>query len=122
VQESGFFKEVIILHSITVKVNKVIDGDTFRGDAETHIHGLELVMLDQCYRLIGIDAPELSGEERTKGLESKEFLENWIEGKEVQVSAERKDKYGRWLATVFYEGYNINDELVKRGYAIRREY
>ena len=65
-------------------------------------------------RLFGIDAPEIS---QDYGYESKVALMNMIKGKNIEVENREKDKYGRLLGIIYHEGKNINEEMVKQGYA-----
>jgi endonuclease YncB( thermonuclease family) len=69
----------------TVKVSRVIDGDTFVTSS-----GLRV-------RIAGYDAPELG---EVGGYEAKQCLDNNIGGKNVRISLQGRDYYGRQLATV----------------------
>ena len=102
---------------------KVIDGDTIHID--THK-----------IRLESIDAPEIK--QRCKkpfikisfltdlslskdylcGVVSKKKLINKIDNKEINCKISTKDKYNRYLATCFKGKENINQWLVKNGYAV----
>ncbi|MCL2157326.1 MAG: thermonuclease family protein [Methanobrevibacter sp.] len=68
-------------------------------------------------RLVGIDTPERGDpgyEEATN------YVKNKCLGKTVYLdidNAEPKDKYGRTLAIVYVDEININQELLKLGYA-----
>jgi micrococcal nuclease len=104
-----------------INVVRVIDGDTIEGEFFKKILEVE-VRFKVHFRFFGIDAPEKTGETKPLGLASMEYLKQRIEGKKVKVKVLDKDKYGRWLAYVFFEGVNINDELVEKGYAIYRTY
>ena len=76
-------------------------------------------MRNQKIRLNGIDTPEIRGEERKAGLVASSRLRLLIEGKDV-VMVSHKDKtgkYGRWLATVYLDGVNVNQLLVDEGLA-----
>lgn len=102
------------------EVERVIDGDTIVVDLYL---GLDVVLDDQVLRLYGIDAWEVRGEEREKGLLAKEFLitalGSWQVVIEVRPEWGRngRGKYGRWLAVVFVEGMNVNDLMVSQGHA-----
>lgn len=105
-----------------ITATRVIDGDTIEGEFFKKILEVE-VRFTTHFRLFGIDAPEKNrAESKEAGLASMEYLKQRIEGKKVKVKLLGKDKYGRWLAYVFFEGVNINDELVSNGYAIYRDY
>ena len=59
-------------------------------------------------RLTCIDAPETN---QPYGLESKEYLMKLINGKEIEVVRESKDRYGRTLAWLVVEGDTINYKI-----------
>jgi len=104
-----------------ITVDRVIDGDTIEGSFYKKILDVE-VNFTVHFRFMGIDAPEKKGATLEAGLASMNYLKGRIEGKKIKVKLHGKDKYGRWLATVFFEGVNINDELVSLGFAIYRTY
>ncbi|MDR2967323.1 MAG: thermonuclease family protein [Methanobacteriaceae archaeon] len=85
--------------------DNVVDGDT-----------IDVVGVGRV-RLVGIDTPE-------RGQPGYEEATNYVKskclGKTVYLdidNAEPKDKYGRTLAIVYVDGININQELLKLGYA-----
>ncbi|EIR8269091.1 thermonuclease family protein [Campylobacter upsaliensis] len=99
---------------LTGKVSRVIDGDTIELLAKTskenpynHIAKLKI-------RLYGIDAPELK---QAYGKEAKEYLSALVLKQEVSLIIENKDKYDRFVGTLFLKGQDINKEMVKNGYA-----
>ena len=112
------------LYLYKVKINSVYDGDTVRADVDL---GFNTVLKDKRIRLLGIDAPELRGGERERGLETRDYLRSLISNKEVYMVTEKdkSGKYGRYLGTLFLIesdgslGLNINETLVKEGYAKR---
>lgn len=108
------FKEQNLEKELTGKVSKVIDGDTIELLAKTskenpynHITKLKI-------RLYGIDAPELK---QAYGKEAKEYLSALVLKQEVSLIIENKDKYNRFVGTLFLKGQDINKEMVKNGYA-----
>ncbi|EAH5218208.1 thermonuclease family protein [Campylobacter upsaliensis] len=108
------FKEQNLEKELTGKVSRVIDGDTIELLAKTsktnpynHIAKLKI-------RLYGIDAPELK---QAYGKEAKEFLSALVLKQEVSLIIENKDKYDRFVGTLFLKGQDINKEMVKNGYA-----
>ncbi|EAJ1461816.1 thermonuclease family protein [Campylobacter upsaliensis] len=108
------FKEQNLEKELTGKVSKVIDGDTIELLAKTsktnpynHIAKLKI-------RLYGIDAPELK---QAYGKEAKEYLSALVLKQEVGLIIENKDKYDRFVGTLFLKGQDINKEMVKNGYA-----
>jgi micrococcal nuclease len=90
-------------------VTKVIDGDTVVVEGGDHV------------RLLGMDADE-------KGYPCYDAarlrLEELVLSKTVKLEsdAQDKDQYGRLLRYIFYNGENINKQLVAEGLAVARFY
>jgi micrococcal nuclease len=88
------------------KVTRVIDGDTFEIETGEKV------------RLIGINAPEISD---IFGVESKEYLIQLIEGKDVDLQddnlSNKTDRYNRLLKYVILNGEDINNKLIINGFA-----
>ncbi len=92
--------------SFTAKVVAVKDGDTievlYQGKTQT-------------IRLLDIDCPE---RRQDFGEKAKQFTANLCFGKLVSViPADKPDRYQRMLATVFVGKLNLNEELVRAGFA-----
>jgi len=100
-------------YTYKAKVVKVYDGDTITVDIDL---GLDVWIHDQKIRLYGIDTPEVRGAEKVKGLLVRDHLRKMIMGKEIilETFKDKKGKYGRWLGTVWFQGVNINEHLVKQ--------
>jgi len=100
---------------------EVIDGDTIR----CHINlGFHISTFDT-FRLYRINAPESRTrnlQEKVFGLATKAYLKNLIEGEVITIETHKAEKYGRWLAEVYFEGKNVNDLLVKEGLAEYKDY
>jgi len=70
---------------------------------------------NQHIRLYGIDAWEMKGEEKPKGLLMKEYLAKRLEEGEVEIETRPewgkagKGKYGRWLGVVYVEGEIVGE-------------
>lgn len=111
-------------HIYPVHVERVIDGDTI---VVSLYLGLDIILAEQYVRLYGIDAWEIRGEEKEKGVVAKEYLEKRLEDAAVEIEIREewgkrgKDKYGRWLGVVYANRVNINEELVEKGYAKKYE-
>ncbi|HGY55743.1 MAG TPA: nuclease [Caldithrix abyssi] len=108
------------------QIISVYDGDTCTADIDL---GMGIWNRGEKLRLARINAPELRGEERPAGLQSRDFLRSLIDGKEVfvQTIKDRKGKYGRYLAEIWLEDssdnwINVNDRLVSEGFAEYKEY
>jgi endonuclease YncB( thermonuclease family) len=91
------------------RLTKHTDGDTF------YLSGIGKV------RLIGIDTPEVYGEQECFGREASGFVEQTVPlGARVRyrLGVEERDRYGRALAFVWLEdGRFLNRMLVARGFA-----
>lgn len=72
-------------------------------------------------RLFGIDTPELRTKntaEKEAGYKAKDYLCGLILGKKVNiVFAEKEEKFGRLLGTIYLKGKNINQMMVTAGHA-----
>jgi len=79
-------------------------------------------------RLYGINAPEVRGPERERGLASRDWLMKKIDDAEhimieTRPSTERtQGKFGRWLVTVWADGVNLNESMVGAELAERADY
>jgi len=88
------------------KVVAVTDGDTIKV---MHQGRAERV------RLAGVDCPE---KHQAFGKKAKQFTADLAMGQEVNVIAQKKDRYGRTLGYVILpDGRNLNRELVQAGLA-----
>lgn len=111
------------MYTYKATVNSIYDGDTIRVDIDL---GFGIIFRDQSLRLLGIDTPEVRGEERLQGLLSRSFVEKRIPvGSVIKIvtQRDRKEKFGRYLATVYYgeESKNLNEELLNSGMASKYE-
>ena len=102
---------------------KIIDGDT------VHINNYK-------FRLEGIDAPEMKQQCKKEFLKissiigfsfykdyscgkvSKAKLKAKINGSKIRCTSTSKDKYKRYIATCFKGETNLNQWMVRNGYAI----
>jgi micrococcal nuclease len=108
-------------YTYTAFVTKVYDGDTVTLDIDL---GLNVLHTGEKCRLYRINTPEVRGEEKPQGIQSRDYLRGLILGKEVLIKTvkDRKGKYGRYLVEIWYKGKNVNDLLVSEGYAAYKEY
>ena len=111
------------LYHYNATVSRVDDGDTID------------VVLDLCFditlkgriRFHGMNAPESrtrDPEEKILGLESKLYVEKWVEGHDqkviIQTSLDKRGKFGRILGRILCpddECDCLNDDMIKYGYA-----
>jgi endonuclease YncB( thermonuclease family) len=87
-----------------IYVTRIIDGDTFElSDSRT-------------VRLIGVDTPETGMPYYDDAIA---FAESLLTGKSVTLEFDRtdRDKYGRYLAYVYFDTNFVNRMLVDRGLA-----
>lgn len=87
------------------KVIAVLDGDTvlvLRGTQKVKV------------RMVDIDAPE---RQQPYGRRSRRALCEMVCRREVQLETRAVDQYGRLLATLYVDGINVNQEMVRQGYA-----
>lgn len=103
----------------------VYDGDTIYVNIDL---GLSTWIHNEKLRLARINAPEIKGKDRSKGLRSKDFLEKFLLNKRViiQTIKDRKEKYGRYLAEIWFEEngkfINVNDLMVEKKLAAYKKY
>ena len=103
-------------------VVKIVDADTMDVDLDV---GFECTMRKRL-RLVGIDAWEVRGTEREKGLAAKACVERMI-GQAIQIyvqtQMDAKGKYGRVLAVVWLLmddtlPINLNQFLLTQNHAV----
>ncbi len=102
-------------------ITEVYDGDTVTADIDLGFHTWRR---DEKLRLYEINAPEMRGNEKQKGIVSRDALRKRILGRQVTICTikDKRGKYGRYLAKIFIGGESINDWLVKNGFANYRVY
>jgi micrococcal nuclease len=89
----------------------VVDGDT----ADLVIDVGFRMTTEQRVRLLGINTPE-RGHEGYQA--AKDYLKERILDKLMIVQTRKSDAFGRYLATVYVDGQNINEELLSLGLAV----
>lgn len=107
------------LYYYRAEVVRVIDGDTVVMNVDMGFHNY---LMMQKYRLLGIDAPEIRGDEKEKGLVSKKALEDRLRSSDqLIVHTIKTDSFGRYLALIFADGENISVWMIKNDYAVPYE-
>jgi micrococcal nuclease len=104
---------MIIPYLYRATVVSVTDGDTIVADLDL---GFNITIRDS-FRFYGINAPEKSVQ---AGLDAKAYLQSRLPiGTPivVQTHKNKQEKFGRWLAKIFLNDVNINEEMVKTGHA-----
>lgn len=107
------------------EIVKIYDGDTITVVIDLGFNTTRLEIL----RLASLNTPEIRGDERPAGLESRDWLRDRLNyamenNQEFIIKTEKdhKGKYGRYIATLFVDGVNINEQLISEGLAEYREY
>ena len=88
-----------------LKIKRVVDGDTVHVFYQDEVYKI---------RLIEIDAPE---RDQPYGNNSTEYLKSLLKDGRVDVDISGTDRYGRKLGRLYWQGIDINRELVSAGYA-----
>jgi endonuclease YncB( thermonuclease family) len=100
------------LYAGQFKVIEIFDGDMVRMKG----HGTEIDV-----RLAGIDAPELCPQEKELAQpfsrEAKEYLKKLILNKWVSIKSYGEKRYTLLWGEIFFEGKNVNLEMLRAGYA-----
>jgi len=100
----SLFTNFFLLHRQAEEntVVEVVDGDTFQLKSGKRV------------RLLGVDAPEYN---RCGGKEAKEALSALISNKQVKLTEETTEAYGRTLALVWVDDTLVNEEMLRQGWA-----
>jgi micrococcal nuclease len=108
-------------YTYRAKITEVHDGDTCKAEIDA---GFRITFTDQL-RLARVNAPELTALDpavKAKAVAARDFLAGLVLGKEVIVVTRKTEKYGRYLAEVYYaEGTaqkNASDALLASGNAV----
>lgn len=101
------------MYEYKAKVVNVVDGDTV--DLVVDI-GFYLTTKIRA-RLIGINTPEMRGEEKYLALLAKGYVFSRLMDQEVVIKTTKADSFGRWLVTIFIGEENFNQTLIVEGYA-----
>lgn len=112
--------------SFPARVTRVVDGDTIDFEIDC---GFKMVRHDRG-RLLGVDTPEMRGEERLKGLEARTWVSQWLskyaaafEWPLIVRTEKEPDAFGRLLVRVWRlgDGACLNDDLLAAGQAVPYE-
>lgn len=107
------------MYEYRAKIVRIVDGDTVHADVDLGFDSHQFMTL----RLAGIDAPEMGTQE---GKDAKEYLTLLLAPTRgqviIQTEKDRREKYGRYLATLFGGGgMDINATMVETGHAVNYE-
>ena len=99
-----------IFENFNCKVIHVTDGDTIKVEWDERDFHFPV-------RMLHIDALELE----EGGRQSRDWLKERIEGEEVEILINPKQRVGKWgriLGQVIHQGVNINEESMTTGHSI----
>jgi len=101
------------MYQYRAAVLKVVDGDTVHLDVEL---GFDVRRRDS-FRLFGINAPEMSTPE---GVAAKDWLIEALKPGLDMVTTHKDDreKFGRYLGTLWVKGKNLNEAMIEAGHAV----
>ena len=100
-----------IMEDFRAKVVKVIDGDTIRVEVDFRDFDFPIRFRD-------IAAPE---KDEAGGIRAKEWLADKILGLEVDILVNPKVRVGKWgrlLGSVFAQGVDVGEEMIRRGLSV----
>lgn len=115
-----------------IRPEDVVDGDTV--DCEIDL-GMQTFRVERL-RLFGINAPEVRGEQKVEGKKATAFLVKLLTDHQIdsggsfiiRTHKDKRGKYGRFLAEIFgvakrgRAAVNLNQEMVRRGHAVKARY
>lgn len=106
------------MYEYRAAVLKVVDGDTVHLMVDL---GFDVQRKDS-FRLFGINAPEMSTPE---GIAAKDHLSLLLAYRAgdpnpltITTVKDRREKYGRYLATLWMGGESVNLKMVQDGHAV----
>lgn len=108
----------------SVKVLKIVDGDTVDVDIEL---GFGIVLTDERVRIVGIDTPESRTSDKVEkvfGLASKNRLKELLEKEAVLITFDDKNgedmkgKFGRVLGDFKCGDSTVSQVLIEEGHAV----
>jgi micrococcal nuclease len=102
------------MYEYTARVIRVVDGDTLWLDVDL---GFDVARKDS-FRLWGINAPEHGTPE---GDAATQWLKDQLAGLEtvrVATQKDKREKYGRYLATLWVGSRCVNTDMVEAGHAV----
>ena len=122
-----FFKIFILILTSLVFITNFANSRTILGKARI-IDGDTIHIMSNKIRLHGIDAPEtkqtckIDNEDWYCGKQSTKELKNLINNQKVECITNDVDRYNRYIAVCFVNEININQWMVKNGWAIAYRY
>lgn len=110
------------LYQYKAVITDVYDGDSVTADVDL---GFYVWVREEKFRLLGIDAPEVRGENKEAGFKARDALAARVLGKELMICTvndkagnDKREKYGRYLVKIYIGDELINDWMVAEGHAV----
>lgn len=100
----------MIPYRYRARITRVIDGDTV--DAVIDV-GFRILTTHRLH-LLGVDAPELNGQDSTmreRAVQARAWMQEQVLNKEIIVETHKSDSFGRWLGVLYVDGVNVNEKL-----------
>lgn len=122
-----FFKIFILILTSLLFITNFANSKTILGKARI-IDGDTIHIKSNKIRLHGIDAPEtkqtckINNQDWYCGKQSTRELKNLINNQKVECNVNDVDRYNRYVAICFVNEININQWMVKNGWAIAYRY
>jgi len=122
-----------LANTAEVRVTRIVDGDTFYGDAfatgsmRTPTGEVVAITLTDPLkvRLYPVDAPEPFGKTLAAGKAASDYLAELLGRGTVRVDVVKEDGFGRWLGRVYVltpaGPIDVDEEMVKAGHAVPYE-
>jgi len=111
------------MYEYKAKVIHVVDGDTIDVICDLGFN----ITFEMRIRFASIDTPEIyhykTKEEKERGIQAKQFVIDTLLNKEVTIKTkkDKKGKYGRYIANIYYDNKEICEELKLQGLEKRHE-
>ncbi len=105
-------------------LHRVVDGDTVELDVDL---GFSVHRIETDLRILGLDTPELRGEEKEAGLRSKAALEALLAEGSLVVQTRKAppsaDSFGRYLAQIWVHrpdgtSFDVAEAMISGGYGV----
>ena len=118
------------MYEYHAKLVRVIDGDTVITNTDM---GKSVWLFDDVWRLARINAPEMKGETREAGLQSRDELNRFLADRTLKIRSvknrqgkEKKGSFARYLAEVYIlvgeTEFCVNDWMVAQNLAVYQDY
>ncbi len=108
------------MYEYKARLGRVVDGDTVDLIVDLGFH----ISAHHRFRVAGIDTPEVRGPEKIAGKAAKQWVIEYLTGKDLIVESKKTGKYGRWIGKIRVDGeeQDLSAALVSAGHAIWKDY